>query len=496
LTTVIAATAPSYANALNAAGTGEPGAAYFRTTFTATGTTSLTGAQFEIQADDGAVIYLNGVEVARFNYPLAPTVPAYGTEALGPIDSGNNYVPIETTFFNIPLDKTKLKDGVNTLAVEVHQANYSFPPNPTNVYPRNDFSDLRFDLKLTGFTSSAAGSAYTLGSAGPHVVRTRIQNGTTWSPLTEAIFVVGGSAPVPGELVVSQLHYHPTDPTPAELALGYNKENDFEFIELLNISNHPLDLSGVLFEGAVVFNFAGASPAARYLVPGARVVVVENIAAFTSRLPSGASSLVAGAYNGNLSNDTEEIIIKNGTSELLRFTYFDSKPWPKQADGSGPSLVLNLPFTNPNHNNPLNWRPSFTLNGSPSAADAPAFTGVWNADPDNDGYTDGITYATGLTASGPPPVTQATEPRTIAPSLNPENYLIIRCVRKLNTDALVQPEWCNDLASWTTAGLVYEGVDTNPANTPPGTAILIFRSTDPISPATTRKFMRTKVTGY
>jgi hypothetical protein len=496
LTTVIATPAPTYANALIAAGTGEPGAAYFRTTFTATGTANLTSAQFDIQADDGAVIYLNGVEVARFNYPLAPTVPAFGTEALGPIDNGNNYVPIESTFFNVPFDKTKLKDGVNTLAVEVHQANYSFPPNPANAYPRNDFSDLRFELKLTGFTASAAGPAYTLATSGTHVVRTRIQNGSVWSPLTEAVFVVGGTAPVAGELVVSQLHYHPTDPTLAELALGYNKENDFEFIELMNISNHPLDLSAVSFEGAVTYSFAGASPAARYLVPGARVVVVENSAAFTSRLAVGATPLVAGAYGGNFSNDTEEIIIKNGASELFKFTYFDSKPWPKQADGNGPCLVLNLPFTNPDHGNPLNWRPSYISNGSPGAADAPAFTGSWNADSDNDGYTDGITYATGLTASGAPPVTQATEPRTIEPSLTPEDYLIIRCVRKLNTDALVQPEWCDDLSSWTTNGLVYEGVDTNPANTPAGTAILIFRSAVPISPTTTRKFMRPKVTGY
>lgn len=496
LTTNISPVAPNYLNALNAAGTGEPGAAYFRTTFTASGTASLTGAMVEIMADDGAVIYLNGVEIGRCNYPLSPTSPSYGQEALGPVDPGNNYSPLETMFIQVPFDQRKLKDGVNTLAVEVHQALYAFPPNPANLYPRNDFSDLRFDLRVVGLTASGAGSSYSLNTAGTHVVRTRIKSGTTWSPLTEAVFVVGGTAPVPGELVVSQLHYHPADPTATELGLGFNKENDFEFIELMNISNHPLDLSAVQIDGAVTYNFGTSSPSARYLVPGGRVVVAENLAAFASRLVGGAAPVVAGAFAGNFANSAEEIIINNGAVELLKFTYVDSAPWPTQADGDGPCLVLNLPMTNPDHNNPMSWRPSFAVNGAPGSSDATPFTGVWNADSDGDGLTDGVAYATGVTVGGLPPITSATESLIVSPSTNSENFLVIRCLRKLNTDAVVQPEWCQDLNSWTTSGLVYEGVETDPVEVPAGYAVLKFRSESPISSATTRQFIRTRVTGY
>lgn len=87
-------------------------------------------------------------------------------------------------FVAVPFDRTLLQEGVNTLAVEVHQAIYSFPPNPTNAYPRNDYSDMRFDLRIVGQTASAPGPAIALTTPGARTFRTRIKLGDTWSPLT------------------------------------------------------------------------------------------------------------------------------------------------------------------------------------------------------------------------------------------------------------------------------------------------------------------------
>ncbi|MSU23835.1 MAG: hypothetical protein EXS32_08435 [Opitutus sp.] len=355
LATNVAPVSPNYPSA-----TVEPGPAYFRTTFNAAGTVGLTSAFFEIMADDGAVIYLNGVEAARINFPLAPTPATYGQEALGPIDPGNNYVPIESMFVAVPFDRTLLKEGVNTLAVEVHQAIYSFPPNAANAYPRNDYSDLRFDLRLVGQTASAPGPAIALATPGAHTVRTRIKNGTTWSPLTEATFVLDAAPASAANLVVSELHYHPADPTPAELAAGYNNGNDFEFIELLNISRtQSIDLSGVKLDDAVSFDFSTVAPALRILPPGGRIIIAENTAAFAARLEPGARPVVAGAFAGNLSNSSEQLIVRAANGAIIKkFTYHDSSPWPAEADGSGSSLVLNTPFTNPNHTLASSWHAS------------------------------------------------------------------------------------------------------------------------------------------
>ena len=355
LATNVSPVAPNYT-----AADAEPGPAYFRTTFTATGTAGLTSVFFEIMADDGAIIYLNGVEAGRSNFPLAPTPATYGQEALGPIDPGNNYASTETLFISVPFDRALLKEGVNTLAVEVHQAIYAFPPNATNAYPRNDYSDLRFDLRIVGQTASAPGPALALTTPGAHTLRTRIKQGDTWSPLTEATFVLEATPARAVNLVVSELHYHPVDPTSAEIAAGFNNGNDFEFIELMNISRtQSLDLTGVKIDDAVSFDFNTVAPALRILPPGGRIIIVENPAAFAARLEPGAQPVVAGAFSGNLSNSSEQVIIRAANGAIIKqFTYRDSAPWPEEADGNGSSLVLSNPFANPDHALASSWHAS------------------------------------------------------------------------------------------------------------------------------------------
>ncbi|MBL9202461.1 MAG: CotH kinase family protein [Opitutaceae bacterium] len=355
LATNISPVAPNY-TAANV----EPGPAYFRSTFTATGTAGLTSVFLEIMADDGAVVYLNGVEAARINFPKAPTPDAFTEEALGPIDPGSNYTGTETMFVAVPFDRALLREGENTIAVSVHQAVYAFPPNAANPYPRNDFSDLRFDLRIVGHTASAPGAVVALGGPGLRTVRTRIRNGATWSPLTEASFSVGAPPAGASNLVVSELHYHPVDPTPAELAAGFNSDNDFEFIELMNISRtQSIDLSGVKLEDAVQFDFSAVPPAQRILPPGGRIVVAENTAAFASRLQAGAQPVVAGAFAGNFSNSSEQLILRAADGSVIRqFTYRDSAPWPGEADGEGSSLVLNNPHDNPDHGLASSWHAS------------------------------------------------------------------------------------------------------------------------------------------
>jgi hypothetical protein len=135
--------------------------------------------------------------------------------------------------------------------------------------------------------------------------------------------------------------------------------DDYEFIELTNLSDQPLDLSGASFEG-IRFVFPFESPP---LAPGQQLVLVRNQTAFAERYPAVA---VAGDYAGQLSNDGEQIRLTDVLGhDLVSLEYDDEYGWPLSADGQGDSLVLVKIEGDPN--NPLHWRASRNVNGAPGS---------------------------------------------------------------------------------------------------------------------------------
>jgi hypothetical protein len=93
----------------------KPISAYFRARFDVTGKDAIVEASLELLRDDGARVFLNGVEVARSNLPegdLAPQTPA--VVAVGDAE--------ETAYITFGVDPARLVEGSNTLAIEVHQA--------------------------------------------------------------------------------------------------------------------------------------------------------------------------------------------------------------------------------------------------------------------------------------------------------------------------------------------------------------------------------------
>jgi|GEM_PF-2503511 len=84
---------------------------YFRTKFVAPTNTGRATLQINYLVDDGAVFYLNGVEVGRVNMPtgtITPVTPA-STETEATCGTSTNVVV------------TNLRSGTNVLAAEVHQ---------------------------------------------------------------------------------------------------------------------------------------------------------------------------------------------------------------------------------------------------------------------------------------------------------------------------------------------------------------------------------------
>jgi len=87
---------------------------YFRHSFQFTGNPSdVTALTINAMIDDGAVFYLNGVEVQRINMPSGSVT--YATHALSAVDNASLSGPIA-------IPATSLATGTNVLAVEVHQA--------------------------------------------------------------------------------------------------------------------------------------------------------------------------------------------------------------------------------------------------------------------------------------------------------------------------------------------------------------------------------------
>lgn len=181
-----------------------------------------------------------------------------------------------------------------------------------------------------------------------------------WSGPVAATFVV-----TPPPVLVTELMFHPAVP-----AGGTNRSSDFEFIELKNVGLAPVDLPGFHFSEGVQFRFSSTSAVTR-LEPGARVVVVRNLAAFQRRYPAVAN--VAGEYTGSLRQSGERVRFLGPLEEpVLDFVFDDA--WYPLADGHGFSLVLRDETTEARLlDRPEAWRLSVAPGGSPGRPDpAPA----------------------------------------------------------------------------------------------------------------------------
>jgi hypothetical protein len=160
--------------------------------------------------------------------------------------------------------------------------------------------------------------------------------------------------------------YHPTDPTPAEIA-ALNPDpidEDFEFIELKNIGGVALNLNLVHFTDGIDFTFGDYTLAA-----GDYAVLVKNQAAFAERYSTGGINIVPGSYLGYLNNGGEEIVLRDAIgAEIHDFDYEDG--WFELTDGMGFSLTMvNPASTDPNDwDTKFGWRSSLNVEGTPGLA--------------------------------------------------------------------------------------------------------------------------------
>ena len=197
------------------------------------------------------------------------------------------------------------------------------------------------------------------------------------SPLTEKLYLTPSTG---FPIRITELMYHP------------ESEEALEFVELKNISQSTLDMTGMYFAG-IDFRFP---PGAR-LKPGQVIVLIpnDNPSAFSTKYPAVD---VYGMYRRHLGNDGEEISVLNAEDRAITSVIYDDDPeasWPAEADGLGHSLEAKdptIPATKPEH-----WRISTAPGGSPGVVSEVTS----EVDTDKDGFSDTVEEIAGTDPSDP-----------------------------------------------------------------------------------------------
>ena len=322
---------------------------YTRLPFSVEDTENIDLLTLQVQYDDGYVAYLNGTEISRRQ---APETLDHQASATG-IRDDREALQIEQ--IDISEFRAHLRAGENILAI--HALNSSANDVDMLLVPRLVATVLPSPIPLNSTTR----------------LKSRSYDRGEWSALNEAIFRTS-VPPTSDALRISEIHYHPADPTDQEIAAGFEDADDFEFIEIVNVSGDTVDLSSVAFistefEGdttGVRFEFSAGD--VRELPAGERVVVVEDLDAFRFRYDDVAN--LAGQWSGRLSNRSETITLETNGTLLQQFRYLDE--WHPQTDGQGPSLTI-IDATDQvlaNWNRATSWRPSSLQHGTPGRDDS------------------------------------------------------------------------------------------------------------------------------
>ncbi len=310
-------------------------------------------------------------------------------------------------------------------------------------------------------------------------------------------YVVGTPADATN-LAVTELNYHPPNPTASEVLADptYN-DDDFEFVELRNISAGPIDLGGVRFSAGIDFTF----PAATVVPPGGYLLIVENNAAFEERYGTGYP--VAGVYANKMSNDGDTLrLVDVGGTEIAHFTFNDI--WYPTTDGLGATLNLVDEGAVPaDYGNALSWEASGGTLGSPGHADSPFgywlaghFTPAEMAEPlvsgpgvdfEFDGLVILMEFALGL---DPKVADSSDAPSGVIVSDGGQDYFALSFRRLVGSSGLnYRVEASGDLLDWSEELTVQVGA---PVDNGDGTETVTIRDDLPLSDHT-RRFLRLAV---
>jgi len=435
---------------------GSNASCYVRYEFEFNNADNINSILLSVWSDDGFVAYLNGVEVGGL---LKPDPLEWNSRT----DGGSSRPGGDTTVLSTPIEldltlfKNQMRNGSNTIAIHGMNSN----PGGSDFLVRAAL-DVNHNLSPTPLPITTS-----------QAITARTFDGATWSAPRQIALVVSEDLADDTNLVVSEIMYHPADPTPEEIAEGYIDQDQFEYLELLNISAAPVALIGMRFTAGVQFDFNDGPIV--LLQPGERVLVVRDSEAFEFRYGATFIDRVVGEFSSDtgLSNGGERLALGGfGGSTVRDFIYNDRAPWPTAADGGGYSLVLSNPSANPDHSIAANWHSSPSVGGTPGSSDSVDY-GSWAAaignpdaagDDDGDGRSALLEFASGTNPAVSESISEAVRVGNGAVAFR----------RNLRADGLeFELESSSDLLNWQSADDAWSYVSEE--NLGDGTALLHYR---------------------
>lgn len=381
------------------------------------------------------------------------------------------------------------------------------------IYYTTDGSDPRLSGGAINPSALIYTTPLTLTKSG--IIMARVLLGGVWSPLNEASYIIDPDEPAAGNLVIAELMYNAAPPTTAEVLLGYNTDS-FDYCRVMNIGSKPVSTAGLGFFG-ITCTLPPSGGNVPYVDPGKSFLVVKDISGFRHRYGTGYNHMIAAAYSANFSNSGEQVKLiytppRGGPAvDIVNFTYTDTTPWPKSADGYGASLVLIDPMSNPNPALPASWTASCGVGGMPggiplettwstwvslafSAADLPEIQDPED-DPDNDSLPNLWEYTFG-TSPKVPDNRLSILPQVRMAGHEGQSYLALACrVNPGAVDSLITLETSGTLAadSWA-SGPDKTQPSGEPVIGPDGSSTYTVRDMVPMNATQApRRFMRMKV---
>ncbi len=449
---------------------------YFRKSFQVADPAKFDALELEALIDDSAIFFLNGREVARINMPAGPA--GYSYSGLNALNEAA-FLPVT----DARLAPTALVAGTNVICVQVHQAN-------------STSSDLSFDLRLRGRRTTYPDPVLLSSGERKIAARTYDPASQSWSALSEVTYLVDAEPASRSNLAITEIQYHPADPSPAEAAAGFNDDSFFEFIELMNVGARHIDLMGLRCSAGIDWECKPDTASPRLLAPGQRVVVAAHEAAF--RLRYGPTATIAGVFSGQLDNAGETLTLLDAAGSVIHsFSYSDTFPWPTEADGTGASLVLLRPESLPDHAIATNWR-SAAAPGNPGGTDALRYAD-WKAtnapgapdssDADGDGLSLFAEYAFGGSPRTPDTALLPTAGIAEFPTENgPQRFQTITAtIAPGRDDTRIAPQSSPTLATWTN-----DLIPVGRSRQPDGSESVTWRSPRPF-PSAGREFLRIRI---
>lgn len=237
---------------------------YFRKTISIPNTSLYSAFTFNVERDDGFVLYVNGVEVSRNNMPAGAIINTTAASSA-----------VEDAVITITVPTSTFVNGNNDIAVEVHQANATS-------------SDMSFNLELKGvdptiFNSSSADLSLPSCSqvlfAGLYWGATQGTNGTNTSWITGENAV---KLRLPGsgtflDLTSAQTDYHNNTLVPGLPHTGYRCFVDITSLINPTSPNGTYTIANVCSPAGIVNGAGGWTIVIAYADPA---TIVRNLTVY------------------------------------------------------------------------------------------------------------------------------------------------------------------------------------------------------------------------